>query len=139
MTNAILAPVMVLMLITILVWMLLFVRRLNEVMVKRINAQDLATPEQVTALLSERAQAPANCLKNLFELPVLFYALVSFLLLTGKVDGLYINLAWGFVILRSLQALVHCTYNRVQHRFFAYIAGSLILWGMIIRFALSVI
>ena len=139
MTNAILAPTMVLMLITVLVWLCLFLRRLTEIQSLKLDPQEFSTPEKLAQHLSERAQAPNNCLKNLCELPVLFYALVAFLLITQSVDALYINLAWAFVALRALQAAVHCTYNRVPHRFFAFLVGSLVLWVMVIRFALSVI
>jgi hypothetical protein len=38
-----------------------------------------------------------------------------------------------------LHSLVHCTYNRVIHRFTAYLASSLVLMLMWIRLALYVL
>ena len=46
---------------------------------------------------------------------------------------------WGFVFLRAIQAAVHCTYNRVMHRFYAYLASSVLLWVMLVRFFLSLL
>ena len=117
----------------------MFVRRLSVATANNIDPQDMSTPEQVSSVLDAKTNAPANCFKNLFEMPVIFYALVAFISIAGTSDGLYLNLAWSFVILRAIQALVHCTYNRVMHRFYAYIASSLVLWVMVVRFFLNLI
>lgn len=132
-------PALVLMLITALVWLNMFTRRLVEAKATNIDPQDLASPEQVAAIFDAKTQAPGNCFKNLFELPVLFYALVFLISTAGYVDSIYLSLAWAFVGLRSVQAAVHCTYNRVMHRFVAYFASSLVLWIMLIRFFLNFI
>lgn len=137
--SEVFVPAVALMLVTAAVWLMLFVRRLVEINARKISPQALLTPEKTAALLSERAQAPNNCLKNLFELPVIFYALTCFVAILGKADQLFMIMAWLFVAFRAAQAIVHCTYNTVQHRFFAYLAGSLVLWAMLVRFALDVI
>jgi hypothetical protein len=41
-----------------------------------------------------------------------------------------LGLAWGFVGLRVLHSAIHCSYNRVWHRFYAYLAGGLVLWAL---------
>lgn len=132
-------PALVLMLITMLVWLNMFIRRLVATKLANIDPQDLATPEQLHAVFDERTQAPGNCFKNLFELPVIFYVLVVFISITGMVDSLSVSLAWSFVGLRAVQASVHCTYNKVMHRFLAYFASSLVLWVMVIRFFLNLV
>jgi hypothetical protein len=115
----------------------MFIRRLVVTKAANIDPQDLATPEMVNAAFDNRTQAPSNCFKNLFELPVIFYALVAFISMAGLVDSFYLSLAWAFVGLRAVQAAVHCTYNRVMHRFLAYFAASLVLWITLIRFLLN--
>ena len=137
--NPLFLPAVNLILITIIVWTIMFVRRLSVATANNIDPQDMSTPEQVSSVLDAKTNAPANCFKNLFEMPVIFYALVAFISIAGTSDGLYLNLAWSFVILRAIQALVHCTYNRVMHRFYAYIASSLVLWVMVVRFFLNLI
>ena len=132
--TSILLPAVVLMLITLLVWLNMFVRRIVAVKAAGLEVQDYPTPEQFNLVLSERVQAPANCYKNLFEAPVLFYALTSFVAISSTGDALFLKMAWAFVGLRALQACVHCTYNKVMHRFLAYSAASVVLCAMVIRF-----
>ena len=132
-------PALVLMIITMLVWLNMFVRRLLATKANNIDPQDLATPEKVNTLFDARTQAPSNCFKNLFELPVIFYALVIVISMTNLVDSMFISLAWAFVGLRAVQAAVHCTYNKVMHRFIAYLAASIVLWVMLVRLFLSFI
>ena len=119
------------------VWVYMYIRRLGYIFGRQIDAQAIASPEQLNALLPEAVNRPSNNLKNLFELPVLFYALCALLLATQKADGLYVQLAWIYVALRTLHSLVHCTVNLVLPRFALYMASSVVLWGMLGRFALS--
>jgi hypothetical protein len=78
---------------------------------------------------------PSDNLKNVFELPVLFYALVLLLYVTNRVDGVYVVAAWVFVVFRFAHSVVHCTFNRVLVRFYCYLAASLALWIMVLRAA----
>ena len=136
--TSLLMPAVVLMLITILVWVNMFIRRIVAVKAGGLEMQEYPTSEKFNAVLSDRAQAPANCYKNLFEVPIIFYALTTFVMLTAVGDAMFIKMAWAFVGLRAVQACVHCTYNRVMHRFYAYFASCLILWIMVIRFFLTI-
>lgn len=135
--TSILMPALVLMLVTMLVWFNMAIKRLRALKARSIDPQSIATPEALTAALDDKTNAPANCFKNMFEVPVIFYALSVMLALSGAVDALYVNLAWAFVALRAVQAAVHCTYNKVMHRFAAYMLATIVLWVMLIRFFLS--
>jgi len=42
-------------------------------------------------------------------------------------------------VFRVLHSLIHCTYNKIVHRFNAYLASSLVLWAMWIRIAIQLI
>lgn len=137
--TSILSPVIVLMLITMLVWLNMFIKRMSALRSLKVDPQAIATPEKLSAALDDKANAPANCFKNMFEVPVIFYAFCIVLAITGSIDSLYSNLAWAFVVFRAIQASVHCTYNGVMHRFYAYLVSSIILWVMLVRFFLSII
>ena len=139
MTHALIAPATVLLLVTFLVWLLMLIRRVSETKSKRIHPQKLATPEGVQEHLSDRALAVSNCFRNMLEVPMVFYITCTFVTLTNQVDSTYLSMAWAFVGLRAVQAVVHSTYNRVMHRFIAYLLGSIIAWAMVIRFGLSVL
>jgi hypothetical protein len=91
------------------------------------------------AELPTRAEAAARNFINLFELPVLFYALVPLLLLTGVQDDLSLVLLWTFVGLRYLHSAIHLSVNKVTWRFGAYLASSLVLLFLWLRFAVFIL
>lgn len=87
----------------------------------------------------ERAEAAARNLINLFEIPVLFYALVPLLALSGKRDALTLGLLWAFVAFRALHSAVHVTVNRLSVRFSLHLLANLVLVGAWVRFALALL
>lgn len=136
--TAIFQPFAALLLLTLAVWLFLYVRRLSYMLAHGIDPERFNTPDKVTAALSEAVQYPAYNLRNLSELPILFYAVCLALFALNQVDMLYLELAWAFVGFRTLHSLVHCTVNIVKVRFAFYLLASLALWTMIVRFALHV-
>jgi hypothetical protein len=118
--------------LTALVWVKLYWDRIGEMRARRIDAQELATVRAAAGKL-ERPEAAEN-FRNLFEVPVLFYLLCVALVLTGGSTPAFVTAAWAYVGLRALHSLVHVTYNRVMHRFLAYVASTLLLFGMWIAF-----
>ena len=76
---------------------------------------------------------------NQFELPVLFYVLTILVIITRHADLLFVLLAWIFVLMRVLQAVVHVTNNNVRMRGAYYGVGALILFIMWIIYILRII
>ncbi len=76
---------------------------------------------------------------NQFELPVLFYVLVLFALLTRKADLLFVIMEWLFVVARLVHATIHVTSNRVPLRFSAFVAGMVVLALMWLIFAVRIL
>lgn len=133
--QIILQPVVSLFLLTGMVWTYMYARRLAFILGNGIDPQSIATPELLNAKLPANINNPSNNLKNLFELPVVFYTLCAFLLLAQKVDALFLYTAWTYVGLRAIHSLIHCTVNIVNFRFTAYFLSSLVLWFMVVRLA----
>ena len=79
---------------------------------------------------------PSDNLKNLFEIPVLFYALALYLFVTNQVDAAYVSAVWIFVAFRALHSAVHCTFNLVMLRFYLYLFSTLAVWFIAVRAAL---
>ena len=104
----------------------MYVTRFSEIKSKSINPQSLDTRVHGQTLLTASV-AQADNLKNLFELPVLFYVAVLLALVLMIQDLLLVQLSWAYVALRYIHSLVHCTYNRVMHRFITYAASCLVL------------
>lgn len=86
-----------------------------------------------------RVRQCANAFRNQFEVPVLFYALVAFALITRKADFLFVILSWVFVLSRIVHAFVHVTSNDVRLRFPAYAVGVVVLLVMWVLFALAIL
>jgi hypothetical protein len=134
--HAILWPAFALVALTFVVWVRMYHVRIREMRRLRIHPQSVASSAQAAGRFVD-TRASDN-LRNLFELPVLFYAAVLVAHATGTTDATLLALAWSFVALRVVHSLVHCGYNRVMHRFGAYVAGRLVLWAMwaVLAFAL---
>jgi hypothetical protein len=86
-----------------------------------------------------RATQVANAFHNQLELPVLFYALAAFALITSRVDAVLVALAWVFVGLRLWHAFIHTTHNNVPRRFYVFLAGAVVLMAMWVYFATQLI
>ena len=137
-STSIFAPFFAMVALTFVVWVYMYARRIPFIIRSKL------TPEQVSpvelARLSPPAVAnPSDNLKNLFELPTVFYALVLFLYVTNHVDTRYVLAAWLFVGFRVLHSAVHCTFNFVPLRFWLYAGGALSLWFMAVRAALELL
>ena len=121
-----LLPLLAQVFLTFAVWFYMYFTRLAEMRRKRIDPRDLDTRIHSQALLIDSARQADN-LKNLFEMPILFYAgaLLSMVLMIQ--DPFLVQLAWSYVALRYVHSIVHCTYNKVMHRFSAYAVSCLLL------------
>ena len=124
--RAIFLPAVAMALLTFVVWLRLFFTRVGEMRRLRIHPQSVATSAKAAErFVDTRA---ADNFRNLFELPVLFYAALGIAFSIGAVDRLLFVLAWLFVALRVAHSAIQCSYNRVMHRFAAYVAGGFVLW-----------
>ena len=109
--------------------------RVTEMRTRRIHPQQVAT-SKTQADKFQSIQAADNY-RNLFEMPVLFYALCILLVVLNKADGTYVTLAWLFVALRFAHSAIHCSYNNVNHRFIAFGTSTVLVWAMWARLALQ--
>jgi hypothetical protein len=97
------------------------------------------TPLELARLSPPQVSNPSDNLKNLFELPTVFYAVVLYLFATGQVDSVYLGAAWGFFLFRLLHSAVHCTFNFIPLRFFLYVFSAAALWFMVLRAAFGAV
>ena len=132
--NAIFGPFLAVMLLTLLVWFYMYSRRIPFIQKSKINPNDL-TPGELARISPPAVANPSDNLKNLFELPALFYGLVLYLFVTNHVDETYLIAAWIFAAFRVLHSAVHCTVNIVILRFWLYCISALALWFMVARAA----
>ena len=113
---------------------LLYVRT-QEMKKKRVHPQAASNSLLMAAKL-ENVQAADN-FRNLFEVPVLFYALVATALATSTSPGWLVAGAWVFVALRMAHSYIHCTYNKVMHRFVVFLLGFAVVVGLWVGLVLA--
>jgi len=133
--NAIFWPLVAQVLLVAIVGARMYARRVAEVRARRINPQALATSRGAAGVLQD--VAAADNFRNLFEAPVLFFAVCCALAITDTVTPPQIALAWTYVALRAAHSLVHVTYNRVMHRLAVFIASMGVVFAMWVLFAWS--
>jgi hypothetical protein len=135
--TAILLPFFGVMLLTLVVWIYMYFRRTSYLLREKVDLRKVDTPEKAAAVVPGTVSLASHNLKNLFELPVIFYAVCLFLFVSDSVDAFYLGAAWWFLAFRIVHSLIHCTYNKVEHRFTAYMFAAIGLWAMVIRLTLS--
>ncbi|MEJ0006253.1 MAG: MAPEG family protein [Steroidobacteraceae bacterium] len=126
------------MILTFAVWLFMYCRRIPFVLRSRLTASQLA-PLEFARLSPPAVSNPSDNLRNLFEIPTLFYALVLYLFVVHRVDSAYLFAAWAFVGFRALHSLVHCTINIVVLRFWLYAVSTAALWLMLGRAAIAAV
>lgn len=84
-------------------------------------------------------QQVSNCYRSQFELPVLFYVLTVLAIITRHADFLFVILAWVFVFTRLVHAYIHTGTNYVPYRFYAFLAGFIVLTVMWVIFAVGIL
>jgi hypothetical protein len=126
--EALLLPGVAMIAITVLAWLRLYQLRFAEMARRHIDPQSIALSAQKDAGLADTRGA--DNFNNQFQLPVLFYVVLAFAAIAGLQSPWFLRLAWIFVGLRLVHALIQWTYNRVVHRFTAYALGGLVLWAM---------
>jgi hypothetical protein len=124
--GAIFLPAVAMVLLTSAVLVRMFFERRRQVRTDRIHYREIPSSSQMAArFVDTRA---ADNYRNLFEMPVLFYLALAAAAATAQVGPLVLGLAWSYVGLRALHSWIHCGYNRVMHRFYAFLASNVVLW-----------
>lgn len=131
--SAIFSPFFAMLLLTLIVWVYMYIRRITFITTSKLSPGELAIPGKLAQISPPSVSNPSDNFKNLFEIPVLFYVLVIYLSVVQQVDLVYVNAAWIFFGFRVLHSIVHCTFNAVMLRFYLYLCSSLAVWFIAIR------
>ena len=135
--NSMLCPVFAMVTLTALVWFAMVTQRFG--LGKKLKLEMSAFQSRAsTAQAYGQGDKAGNHLMNLIEIPVLFYALVALLIATQNVTPMQVNMAWAFVVLRAVHAVIHCTVNKVELRGLVYMLSTLVMFAMWTMFAMNV-
>ena len=136
MSEVILAPVFVLVALIFSVWLHLLASRLRLIRRRPPKREDFASAAAQARYFAD-VDLPAANIANLFEMPVLFLALVPMLIVTGQAGVAQVVLAWVFVALRAWHSYAHIVARKVRLRFQVYVGSCLVLAAMWVVFAVS--
>src|SRR5690606_13008734 len=98
---------------------------------RSVALREPAWPGRVTQVM--------NAYQIQLELPVLFYLLVVAAFFSAHMKPGLLVLAWVFVGVRLLHALVHVTSNGLRRRFVLFLASALVVTLMWLLFLLDVL
>lgn len=135
--HAILMPMLAQMILTLSVLFLIPCFRVFAIFQGKAHIKDYRYGDTesvpVTARLINRN------LKNLLEIPVIFYALCLLIFVTELNTSTLTNLAWAFVAFRLVHSVIHIAYNNVNHRFAAFLGSVVSLIVMLILVLMSLL
>ncbi len=133
--SQLLYPILALVFLSTIVGLRMLFCRVREMRGKRIHPQAAANSVQMAARLED--VLAADNFRNLFETPVMFYALCTIALATNFVPEWLVMGSWAYVVLRYLHSYIHCSYNKVMHRLSVFLLSFALLVGMWFAFVLS--
>ena len=126
--------------IIVMLWMAVArAREFRRLGITRSNIPDGSRGADLEGRADPRAQWKAHNYMHLMEQPTIFYALVFYIYLAGRVDQTAVWLAWGYVGLRVVHSLVQATVNVVKYRFLLFALSSLCLLALTVHAALRLL
>ena len=121
-------PMFMMVILTIMIGCIAFTARVKSVKTGKVKARSYKLMD-AEAYPEDVVKTTRN-FNNQFEIPVLFYV-VCLLFMTLDINNqLGLVLAWSFVGLRFIHALIHITYNKLTHRLLAFWLGGIVVLGL---------
>ena len=139
MNTEIFLPMFYLMLLTVVVFLFSTSIRLKEIYLSKsvVGEEHRHPPFDQGSRILKNAQ---RNLANLFEFPILFYAMCICIYITGNVDDYFVTLAYWFFYLRVVHSIYHIFLNQLivnggyPVRSFIWIPATATLVWMWVRF-----
>ena len=131
--TAFLAPVLGLIIWTLLIWILMYARRIPAMQAAKIDPDSAKSPDGAWKdQLSLSVQASAHNYNHLLEQPTIFYALMFYITLTAQMSMPIFYAAWGYVALRVLHSIIQVSSGKVMLRFTVFTLSTLALMAMVV-------
>ena len=134
---SILWPTFALAALAFAIFLVMFVKRFGHIRANPPTAEDFATGEAALRYFTP-VEMPANNYRNLFEMPVLYFALVPLLLITDQDSSVQVVLAWVYVALRYLHSFIHVGRGKAPVRAMLFVLSAVVLSAMWIGFAIDI-
>ncbi len=138
MHSPILAPVMALVVWTMVMWAWMYATRIPAIRAARMRLDPNAPRGEQMSQLPPQVRWKADNYNHLFEQPTIFYATALVLALVGQGGGVNATLASVYVALRVVHSLVQALSNIILRRFAVFFLSSLVLLALIFNAAMAV-
>jgi len=137
--SQILAPIVVLVGWTMIVWAWMYATRIPAMLRAKVDTRGLVgtTGRDLDGMLPPEVQWKAHNYNHLLDEPTAFYAIALVLALIGQGDGVNATIAWIYVGLRIAHSLVQVTVNRVPIRFILFALSSLCIIALVLHAAIA--
>jgi hypothetical protein len=135
--QAVLLPLFVQVVLTFVLLFWVGALRVRAVQNGIVNGRDVALREPNWP---PHIRQIGNAYESQLELPLLLYVVTILAWITKQADLLFVALAWVFVALRVVHAVIHVTTNNLAQRASAFILGAIVLaliWTIFILRVLS--
>lgn len=124
-------PFFGMMILTFIVMGLMGYRRAQFVKAGGLVGKSHLSTVELEKQAPKGVQTAGQNFRNLFELPVIFYAVILFNLAQGQNAWALTLFANIFLIARIGHSYVHCTYNKLSHRFALFTVSASALIALI--------
>ena len=142
MNTEIFIPMFYMVLLTFTVSLIGTIVRFKNVLIDKNHSGSEMMKFSLPSSATEITKQADRNLTNLFEFPILFYAISIVLYVTGKVDSYFVLLAYWFVGLRVAHSVYHIFINGfigdTPLRALFWVPSLLILIWMWVRFILLI-
>lgn len=132
-TTGFLTPVIALIVWTLMVWIIMYARRIPAMQAAKIDPDTAKSPDgEWKSQLPIKVQAAAHNYNHLMEQPTIFYAFMFWALLSGVGTSLIGLLAWIYVGLRVVHSVIQISAGPVMVRFGIFSLSTLCLVAMVV-------
>ena len=132
-TSPIIAPVVVLVAWSMVMWLWMYVTRLPAMRAAKMKPDPQAPRGEQMNTLPASVRWKADNYNHLMEQPTVFYAVALSLALLGQGDGINLTLAWTYVGIRVVHSVLQALINKIELRFVLFALSSLVLIGLTIN------
>ena len=137
--NAILQPVIALVLLTLFMQLWMYATRLPAISAMQMKPNPDAPRGEQMNLLPAKVRWKADNYNHLLEQPTVFYAVCLSLAVAGAGSGLNLQLAWAYVAIRLVHSLQQALWNKIEVRFLLFATSSIVLMILAVRAALIIL
>ena len=131
--TSFLSPVLALIIWTLLIWVLMYARRITAMKDAKTHPAAAKSPDgKWKEEMPLSVQASAHNYNHLLEQPTIFYALMFYITLTAQMSTSIFYAAWAYVVLRVLHSFIQVTAGKVMLRFSIFTLSTIALISMVV-------